>query len=77
MSLLLKGVVFISLGIVAAYYFYTVWLPEREYLVPPRFAACSFCGMNNEVVAQFCVRCGKAIPEHAEASTHMWTNSDY
>jgi hypothetical protein len=76
LSLLLLGVVVIPLGIVAAYHFYTVLFSEKEYLVPPRFVACPFCGMKNDVVAQFCVRCGKAIPEHVESSVHKRVDSD-
>jgi DNA-directed RNA polymerase subunit RPC12/RpoP len=75
-ALLMVGVIVVPVGIVVSYYVYRIWLYEKEYLHPPRFVACPYCGMKNDVVAQFCVRCGKAIPEHVESSVHKRVDSD-
>jgi MFS family permease len=76
LSVLLRGVVGISLGVAGACYFYVVWVAERRVLRPARFVVCPFCGMRNDVVAQFCVRCGKAFPEQASFSVHKRVDSD-
>jgi hypothetical protein len=75
-ELLLRGVISILLGVVVSFYLYRFWLSRREFLHPSRFVVCPFCGMGNDVVAQFCVRCGNAIPEQASLSVRKRVDSD-
>lgn len=64
-SLLLFGIIVISVGITTALYklrfFFTVlW---RAYCSEVKFAKCPYCGMKNSGDPIFCARCGKVLPK--------------
>ena len=64
-SLLLVSILVILGGIAAGYYRHTILSFLRQYspMLPPKFVRCPYCGMKNFTNAQFCIRCGKALPQ--------------
>ena len=61
-SLLLVGILVIPATIIGGYYLYRLFPLEHQISFGiPKYVKCPYCGMNNEVISEFCGRCGKAL----------------